>query len=177
MTEENQTQETNDSVENAGVDTTTSTAPESDAEAKPVSKPRPPKLELVFEGKAQPLLKYPFPVKAAKFPVILNGEPAEAALTEGRGKAYTYILFNNTSFYVPGKLPVDAALTVNFPGGYPFDETPEQRKSNYKPKAKAEGNETATDGASTASTETVAKAATEVVAEPAVGTKAKRRGK
>ena len=107
------------------------------AAAPAVPKPASPKLTVVIDGKSQPLLKYPFPVKAAKFPVTVNGEKADAACTAGRGKAYTYILFKNTSFYVPGTLPVDAALTVTFPDGYKFDDAVAPRVSSYKPKKKA----------------------------------------
>lgn len=159
---------------NTAVDTSTAT----EVATTPVkeSKPRPPKLTVTFEGKEQPLLKYPFPVKAAKFPVLVNGEAADAAITEGRGKAYTYILYNNTSFYVPGKLPVDAVLTVNFPEGYPFDVDVEGRKSYYKPKAKAEGSDANPEAGSAVdnggAVETVE---TEPAAEAAP--KAKRRGK
>lgn len=163
------TEDTNTAVDNSAI-TEVATTPVKE------SKPRPPKLTVTFEGTEQPLLKYPFPVKATKYPVLVNGHAADAAITEGRGKAYTYILFNTTSFYVPGKLPVDAALTVNFPEGYPFDADVEGRKSYYKPKAKAEGSDAnpeapATSGEpgaeSTDSTEPAAEAAP----------KAKRRGK
>ena len=101
-----------------------------------VATPRAPKLTLSFDGKDHPLLKYAFPVKAAKFPITVNGAVVDAACTEGRGKAYTYLLINNTSFYVAGTLPVDAATTVNFPEGYKFDEAQAVRVSTYKPKAK-----------------------------------------
>lgn len=110
------------------------------AEATPVTEPkaapvpRAPKLNLMLEGVAHPLLKYPFPVKAARFPITINGAVVDAACTVGRGKAYTYILMNNTSFYVSGVLPPDAACTVEFPEGYKFDEAVTVRVSTYKSK-------------------------------------------
>lgn len=112
------------------------TTPEAAAAPAKTPVPRAPKLTLSFEGKDTPLLKYAFPVKASKFPVKVNGAVVDAACTEGRGKAYTYLLINNTSFYVPGVLPVDAECSVNFPEGYKFDEAQAVRVSTYKPKVK-----------------------------------------
>jgi hypothetical protein len=109
-------------------------SPDSTPEVKKESKPRLPKLTLTYNGEEQPLLKYPFPVKAARYSVRINGHQAEAATTAGRGKAYTYLLFQNTSFYVPGVIPPDSDLTVNFPEGYRFDEAVIARVSTYKPK-------------------------------------------
>lgn len=103
-------------------------------EAVKESKPRQPRLTLTVNGETQPLLKFPFPVKAATFPVKINGEEAVAACTAGRGKAYTYLLYKNTSFYVPGTLPVESDCSVAFPENYKFDEVKQVRVSNYKPK-------------------------------------------
>lgn len=114
--------------------TETATKTETPAtEAKPAPAPR-VKLTLRHGDKEFNLLKYPFPVKAAKFPVKVNGAVVDASCTAGKGKAYTYLLINNTSFYIPGTLPVDAELTVNFPEGYKFDEVQAPRVSTYKPK-------------------------------------------
>lgn len=141
--------------------------------------PRAPKLTLSFEGKDTPLLKYAFPVKAAKFPVKVNGAVVDAACTEGRGKAYTYLLINNTSFYVPGVLPVDAETTVNFPEGYKFDEAQAVRVSTYKPKAKKDAPAAADGAEPVAADEGDAPAAAEQPATDAVaeGPKASRRGR
>lgn len=95
------------------------------------------KLTLKADGKEYPLLKYPFPVKAARFPVTVNGATVDAATTAGRGKAYTYLLINNASFYVAGTIPKDASCEVNFPENYKFDEKQAPRVSNYKPKKAA----------------------------------------
>ena len=165
-------------------ETSTNETPATDSAAATPAKtpvPRAPKLTLSFEGKDTPLLKYAFPVKAAKFPVKVNGAVVDAACTEGRGKAYTYLLINNTSFYVPGVLPVDAETTVNFPEGYKFDEAQAVRVSTYKPKAKKDAPAPA-DGADDpvpAADEGGAPAAAEQpAAEPvAEGPKASRRGR
>lgn len=159
------------------------------ADAAKDAKPRQPKLTVTVDGKTQALLKYPFPVKAATFPVTVNGEAALASCTAGRGKSYTYILFKNTSFYVPGTLPVDAALSVSFPTDYKFDEAKVARVSNYKPKkpakvkteggdAKAEGGETqATAGEPSAASGVVAESSSQEKRMEAQGAKATRRGR
>lgn len=108
---------------------------------KAAPKPRAPKLTATFDGVEHPLLKYPFPVKAPRFNVNVNGVACEAATTGGRGKEYTYILINNTSFYVPGVVGHDAEVTVAFPDDYAFDTTVTERKSYYKPKKVKEGDE------------------------------------
>ena len=108
---------------------------------KAAPKPRAPKLTATFDGVEHPLLKYPFPVKAPRFNVNVNGVACEAATTGGRGKEYTYILINNTSFYVPGVVGHDAEVTVAFPDDYAFDTTVTERKSYYKPKKAKEGDE------------------------------------
>ena len=111
-------------------------SPATEAPAKVVT-PRAPKLVATIAGVDHPLLKYAFPVKAAKYNVKVNGVDVAAATTGGRGKFYTYFLINNTSFYVAGVVPADTELAVNFPDGYKFDEAVADRKSYYKPKAKA----------------------------------------
>lgn len=169
----------------------TATPPVATETAKEV-KPRQPKLSLTVNGATHNLLKYPFPVKSATFAVMINDEPAVASCTAGRGKAYTYILYKNTSFYIPGTLPVDAVCVVTFPEGYKFDDAKQVRVSNYKPKkkaAKAGEPVAAADPAADAGT-VVAPAApaaepTPVVAESssqqktmeAQGAKATRRGR
>jgi len=141
--------------------------------------PRAPKVTLTHEGVAQPLLKYAFPAKAAKFPITVNGAVVDAATTEGRGKAYTYLLINNTSFYVPGVLPVDAACSVNFPDGYKFDEAQAVRVSTYKPKVK-KAVEATPEGAAPAEAEASAvdgAGAVAVADDAAEAPKAARRAK
>ncbi len=112
-----------------------------DAAVATPAKPRAPKLTLTVGDQTHSLLKYAFPVKAARFGIKVNGQDAEAACTAGRGKSYTYILFNNTSFYIPGTLSADAEVSVNFPEGYKFDDEQTARVSYYKPKGKKEPGE------------------------------------
>jgi hypothetical protein len=98
------------------------------------AKPRAPKLTASIDGKDQSLLRYPFPVKSPRFKVNFNGEETDAASTAGKGKAYTYFLYKNTSFYVPGIVAAGASVSVTFPEGYKFDDAQAPRVSNYKPK-------------------------------------------
>lgn len=163
---------------------TNETATPAATETAKESKPRQPKLSLKVGDATHNLLKYPFPVKAAKFPVSINGENAVASCTAGRGKAYTYILYKNTSFYIPGTLPVDAVCSVDFPEGYKFDDAVVARVSNYKPKKKADKGETkaasaepAAAGEPVAAGVAVAESASQEKRMEAQGAKAVRRGR
>jgi hypothetical protein len=84
------------------------------------------------------LLKYAFPTKAIPFTLSVDGVEAHAAVTAGRGASYTYLLINNTGFYLPKDVVLGAGadVEINFPDGYSFDETQAVRVSTYKPKAK-----------------------------------------
>lgn len=106
------------------------------APAKPVIVRAPKLVFKLADGTTGSLLKYPFPAKAAKYSVKINGAVVDAASTAGKGKHYTYLLINNTSFYVPGLLPVDAEVSVDFPENYKFDDSIAARVSTYKPKTK-----------------------------------------
>lgn len=148
------------------------------AVAKPVPAPR-HKLTTVIAGVTYSVLKYAFPVKAAKFPIKVNGVEVEAASTGGKGKFYSYFIVNSTSFYVPGVLAPDAELTIDFPGDYKFDDALSARVSTYKPKPKKEKEpkaEASADGTVTESDAAVN--APDAAAEPqADAPRAKRRGK
>lgn len=136
-----ETQDTSAVIENpTATATAEANAAPADA-AKAAPKPRAPKLVATINGTEKPVLKYPFPVKAAQFDITVNGAPAKAAVTAGRGKGYTYMLVNNTSFYIDGHIDAGTAVSINFPEGYKFDDATAERKSYYKPKkaAKAEG--------------------------------------
>lgn len=110
-------------------------------------------LTATIDGKSLKVLKYPFPVKAAKFPIKVNGVQVDAASTAGRGRSYTYMLVNNTSFYVEGVLAPDTEVAINFPDGYKFDDAVAARVSTYKPKkAKKEGAEQPATETATATT-------------------------
>ena len=117
------------------------TTAETVAAPKSPGKPRAPKLMASIAGAAPvALLKYAFPVKAPRYTLKVNGVDVDAAATGGRGKEYTYMLINNTSFYVAGVIPPDTEVSVDFPDGYVFDDALAERKSYYKPKKpKADG--------------------------------------
>jgi len=103
------------------------------------AKTRAPSLVATVNGVAHKLLKYAFPTKAIPFTVTVNGVETPAAGTAGRGAAYTYLLINNTGFYLPKNVTLSAGdeVEVAFPEGYKFDEVQAVRVSNYKPKRKA----------------------------------------
>lgn len=110
------------------------TAETKTAAAKPAVVRAPKLVYKLADGTSGSLLKYPFPAKAVKYPVKVNGAEVSAASTTGKGKSYTYLMINNTSFYVPGLLLVDAEVSVDFPEGYKFDDAVAARVSTYKPK-------------------------------------------
>jgi len=141
---------------------------------KATPKPRSPKLKATYDGNEHPLLKYPFPVKAPRFNVNVNGVACEAATTGGRGKEYTYILINNTSFYVPGVVPHDAEVSVDFPDDYAFDTEVAERKSYYKPKRAKEGDEGDTPKAEAPVAETPAAEPEQADPNPPKATRRKR---
>ena len=144
---------------------------------KAPSKPRAPKLVAVIDGVEVPLLKYPFPAKAAKFNVLVNGENTEAATTGGRGKEYTYMVINGTSFYVPGSVPAESEVTVAFPEGYAFEVTGE-RKSYYKakkPKAAADTDDSVDTDETVEVTEVAVEEVVEAEPEPELPKASRRR--
>jgi hypothetical protein len=115
--------------------------PETEAVAEATPAPvrtRAPALVATVNGVAHKLLKYAFPTKAIPFTLNVNGVEAQAAVTAGRGASYTYLLINNTGFYLPKDVVLEAGadVEINFPDGYVFDETQAVRISTYKPKAK-----------------------------------------
>ena len=149
---------------------------ETSAEATPtIGRPRAPALMATVDGVAHKLLKYAFPTKAITFTVTVNGEEAQAATTAGRGSSYTYLLINNTGFYLPKNVVLEsgADISIAFPDGYPFDDEQAVRVSTYKPKLKrapVEGEDVA--DATPADPYTDAPASVEEEAP-----KAKRRGR
>lgn len=148
--------------------------------ATPAAPPAAPRVKLTLKhgDKEHSLLKYAFPVKAATYPIKVNGVEVKAASTTGRGRSYTYLLINNTSFYVSGILPTAAEVTVNFPEDYKFDETIAKRVSTYKPKKPAKPAEPngAASGTQTPDPAAPATAAPQAAAE-ASAPKAARRAK
>ncbi len=112
---------------------------EATAEATPaIVRTRAPALVATVDGVAHKLLKYAFPTKAVPFTLNVNGVEAHACVTAGRGSSYTYLLINNTGFYLPKNVVLEAGsdVSIEFPEGYAFDESQAVRVSTYKPKAK-----------------------------------------
>jgi hypothetical protein len=88
------------------------------------------KLFLTAEG-IEPLKvgKYPMPVKAARFPLGVNGQEVEAATTEFKDKKYTYFMYNGVGFWVTGHLNAEVEYTFDFPEGYEFKPLKLDRKA------------------------------------------------
>lgn len=166
-----ETQEATDIVTEAP----TTEAPATEAPAKAPPKPRAPKLVATINGLEMPVLKYPFPVKAAQFDITVNGSPVKAAVTAGRGAGYTYMLVNNTSFYITGHIDAGTEVAINFPEGYTFDDAAAERKSYYKPKKAAKVEGEPAPAQTEASAETPAQTAPNDVSPAADAPKAKRR--
>jgi hypothetical protein len=160
------------------------TTPETSAvEATPATvRTRAAALVATVDGVAHKLLKYAFPTKAIAFGVQVNGVEAQACVTAGRGSSYTYLLINNTGFYLPKNVVLEsgAEISIDFPEGYAFDESQAVRVSTYKPKAKrapaveGEGQAAETAGEYPAQ-EAAEEAATEGRADDTP--RAKRRGR
>jgi hypothetical protein len=158
-------------------------APETEATAEATPAPvrtRAPALTATVDGVSHKLLKYAFPTKAIPFTLNVNGVEAHAAVTAGRGASYTYLLINNTGFYLPKDVVLEAGagVEINFPDGYSFDETQAVRVSTYKPKAKrvATEGEVADDIAAETGEYTEQEVAEEQVADEAPK-RASRKGK
>ena len=142
---------------------------------------RAPALVATVNGETYKLLKYAFPTKAIPFTVTVNGVEAQACSTAGRGAAYTYLLINNTGFYLPKNIMLfaGAEVALDFPADYAFDETQAVRVSTYKPKrAAATEGEVADDvAAETGNFEQAEVAEEEAAAAEAVSRRASRKGK
>lgn len=116
----------------------TDATPEVEATPAAPVRTRSPALVATVNDVAHKLLKYAFPTKAIPFTLNVNGVEAHAAVTAGRGASYTYLLINNTGFYLPKDVVLAAGdeVSINFPDGYQFDDVQAVRVSTYKPKAK-----------------------------------------
>ena len=155
---------------------------ETSTEATPaIVRTRAPALVATVDGVAHKMLKYAFPTKAIPFIVQVNGVEAHACVTAGRGASYTYLLINNTGFYLPKGVVLEsgAEISVDFPEAYTFDETQAVRVSTYKPKAKRVASDEATPAEESAAGAFLEQeVAEEQAAEEAAPSKrAARRGK
>jgi hypothetical protein len=62
--------------------------------------------------------QYPMPIKANFTSIKLNGESANAAMTTGRGKEYTYFQIKGADLWVPGHLDTSVEYTIEFPADF-----------------------------------------------------------
>lgn len=150
--------------------------------AAPKGRPRQPSLTATIDGVAHALKKYPFPTKPVSFNVFVNDVETIACNTSGRGASYSYLLVNNTGFYLPKDVVIGAGaeLTVNFPADYVFDDEQAVRISTYKPKVKREAaadEDSEAAAEAEASLDEAALAAEESAEAVEAPSKAKRRGR
>jgi hypothetical protein len=109
---------------------------------KPTEKPkRPGPAQLLFSvvGSAEQLkaIKYPMPLKAARYHLTINGDQCEAAQTTFGEIRYTYFLYNGASFYVPGHHNADTLYEFTHPENYSFQPLKLDRKAQSDAAAKA----------------------------------------
>jgi hypothetical protein len=96
-----------------------------EAQAKPKS---PVGLTLTGDGLTLKPIKYPMPLKAPRFELMINGSPRVAAQTTFRDIRYTYFEYEGASFYVPGHLSDEPEYTLTFSEGYVFTPAKLDRK-------------------------------------------------
>lgn len=90
-------------------------------------------------------MKYPMPLKAARFPMSINGKECDAAQTTYRDIKYTYFMYEGASFYVPGHLDPVPEYTLEFNEGYTFAPSKMDRKLAAEKAKKADKTEGATE--------------------------------
>lgn len=92
-------------------------------EAPKEKKPRAPAAVLTVSvdgGEPLKALKYPMPLKAPRYDIIVNGEVCSAAQTTFGSIRYTYFEFNGASFYIPGHHNQDSTYEFSYPENYAF---------------------------------------------------------
>jgi hypothetical protein len=139
--------------------TEVTTAPEATAKKAPPKRVF-PQLFLTAKG-MEPLKvgKYPMPVKAARFPLGVNGQEVEAATTEFKDKKYTYFMYQGVGFWVTGHLNAEVEYTLDFPDGYEFKPVKVDRKAQADAAAaKAKAKKAAAADTASASEESAASA-------------------
>ena len=110
---------------------------------KPTEEPKkragPAQLILRDMAGGEPLkaIKYPMPLKAARFNLTINGDQCEAAQTTFGEIRYTYFLFSGASFYVPGHLDQATLWEFSFPENYNFKPLKLDRREQSTAAAKA----------------------------------------
>lgn len=111
-------------------ETETFEAPVETAEL-PKTRAKRPAAVLALSAKGCPPLKaikWPMPLKAARFELNINQTTCSAATTTFKEIKYTYFEFNGASFYVPGHLPADTEYTFDYPENYNFEPMKLDRK-------------------------------------------------
>lgn len=91
----------------------------------------------VGSADAAKAIKYPMPLKAARYHLTINGEQCEAAQTTFGEIKYTYFLFGGASFYVPGHHNPDTLYEFTYPEGYKFQPLKLDRRAQSEAAAKA----------------------------------------
>jgi hypothetical protein len=104
-------------------------------------KKRPGPAQLLFSQVGSPeqlkAIKYPMPLKAARYHLTVNGEQCEAAQTTFGEIRYTYFMYNGASFYVPGHHNADTLYEFTYPEGYKFQPLKLDRRAQSEAAAKA----------------------------------------
>lgn len=97
--------------------------------------------QLLFKGvndaESVRAIKYPMPLRAARFTLTINGQQCEAAHTTFGEIRYTYFIYNGASFYVPGHHQADMMYEFSHPEGYKFQPLKLDRKAQSDAAAKA----------------------------------------
>lgn len=117
-------------------------------EKEPKKRPGPAQLLFNCVGSAEKLkaIKYPMPLKAARFSLTINGEQCEAAQTTFGSIMYTYFLYGGASFYVPGHHNADTLYEFSYPEGYKFQPLKLDRRAQSEAAAKAKAAKAAASG-------------------------------
>jgi hypothetical protein len=111
---------------------------------KPTEEPkakRPGPAQLLFRPvgatDAHKAIKYPMPLKAARYTITINGEECEAAQTTFGEIRYTYFMYNGASFYVPGHHDAATLYEFTYPENYKFQPLKLDRRAQSEAAAKA----------------------------------------
>lgn len=123
------------------------------------------------EGTKLKAIKYPMPLKAPRFNLLVNGVECEAAQTTFRDIKYTYFMFKDCSFYVPGHLNQELEYTFEFPDSYDFKPLKLDRKEQAN-KAAAKATKTGsgeTEGSESGASDADASTGADAGAEQSTG--------
>jgi hypothetical protein len=116
----------------------------SDPDAAATKVKAPVGLTLTGDGLTLKPIKYPMPLRAPRFNLVINGKERSAAQTTFRDIRYTYFEYEGASFYVPGHLAQEPEYTLTYSEGYVFTPAKLDRKQQA---AAAAAAKKAKDGA------------------------------